>query len=166
MIVDKQTHRRSSSRFLLQADQLSRLAALVAALLDFHRNAHRILLGLHGNLQARWAHVQHLSHLSKRKTTASPAWWFKHPQQKITTIWPFVITQTKFINGPEGQKWREILWWAWDSSLHSERFITIFSILLNWDKHKNHEAVLIGTVTMLACSWLAGIMFTMFTILD
>ncbi|XP_035521363.1 endophilin-A3b [Morone saxatilis] len=34
-------------------DQLSRLAALVAALLDFHRNAHRILLGLHGNLQAR-----------------------------------------------------------------------------------------------------------------
>ncbi|XP_078112325.1 endophilin-A3b [Sander vitreus] len=40
---------------LLQSDvdQLSRLAALVAALLDFHRNAHRILLGLHGNLQAR-----------------------------------------------------------------------------------------------------------------
>ncbi|KAM9352537.1 endophilin-A3b [Symphorus nematophorus] len=34
-------------------DQLGRLAALVAALLDFHRNAHRILLGLHGNLQAR-----------------------------------------------------------------------------------------------------------------
>lgn len=34
-------------------DQLSRLAALVATLLDFHRNAHRILLGLHGNLQAR-----------------------------------------------------------------------------------------------------------------
>lgn len=39
--------------FLLQVDQLGRLAALVAALLDFHRNAHRILLGLHGNLQAR-----------------------------------------------------------------------------------------------------------------
>ncbi|TDH06495.1 hypothetical protein EPR50_G00113960 [Perca flavescens] len=40
---------------LLQSDvdQLSRLAALVAAQLDFHRNAHRILLGLHGNLQAR-----------------------------------------------------------------------------------------------------------------
>ncbi|XP_040893548.1 endophilin-A3b [Toxotes jaculatrix] len=34
-------------------DRLSHLAALVAALLDFHRNAHRILLGLHGNLQAR-----------------------------------------------------------------------------------------------------------------
>ncbi|XP_034721767.1 endophilin-A3-like [Etheostoma cragini] len=34
-------------------DQLSRLAALVGALLDFHRNAHRILLGLHGDLQAR-----------------------------------------------------------------------------------------------------------------
>ncbi|XP_028447361.1 endophilin-A3 [Perca flavescens] len=41
---------------LLQSDvdQLSRLAALVAAQLDFHRNAHRILLGLHGNLQASW----------------------------------------------------------------------------------------------------------------
>lgn len=41
--------------FLLQNDveRLSRLAALVAALLDFHRNAHRILQGLHGNLQAR-----------------------------------------------------------------------------------------------------------------
>ncbi|XP_049929802.1 endophilin-A3b [Epinephelus moara] len=40
---------------LLQSDvdQLGRLAALVTALLDFHRNAHRILLGLHGNLQAR-----------------------------------------------------------------------------------------------------------------
>ncbi|XP_023255205.1 endophilin-A3-like [Seriola lalandi dorsalis] len=34
-------------------DRLSRLAAMVAALLDFHRNAHRILQGLHGNLQAR-----------------------------------------------------------------------------------------------------------------
>ncbi|XP_044048180.1 endophilin-A3b isoform X2 [Siniperca chuatsi] len=45
----------SSMFVLLQSDvdQLSRLAALVAALLDFHRNAHRILLGLHGNLQAR-----------------------------------------------------------------------------------------------------------------
>lgn len=53
MIVDKQTHRRSSSRFLLQVDQLSLLAALVAALLNFHRNAHRTLLGLHDNLQAR-----------------------------------------------------------------------------------------------------------------
>ncbi|KAI3370644.1 hypothetical protein L3Q82_007084 [Scortum barcoo] len=40
---------------LLQSDvdQLGRLAALVAALLDFHRSAHRVLLGLHGNLQAR-----------------------------------------------------------------------------------------------------------------
>ncbi|XP_069580560.1 endophilin-A3b [Brachyistius frenatus] len=34
-------------------DQLVHLAALVAALLDFHRDAHRTLLGLHGNLQAR-----------------------------------------------------------------------------------------------------------------
>ncbi|XP_076588613.1 endophilin-A3b [Chaetodon auriga] len=34
-------------------DQLGRLAALVAALLDFHRNAHRILQGLHDSLQAR-----------------------------------------------------------------------------------------------------------------
>ncbi|KAG7232214.1 hypothetical protein INR49_009407 [Caranx melampygus] len=34
-------------------DRLSRLAALVAALLEFHRNAHRILQGLHDNLQAR-----------------------------------------------------------------------------------------------------------------
>ncbi|XP_041795032.1 endophilin-A3b [Chelmon rostratus] len=44
------------SMFILlqnDVDQLSRLAALAAALLDFHRNAHRILLGLHGNLQAR-----------------------------------------------------------------------------------------------------------------
>ncbi|XP_070763177.1 endophilin-A3b [Enoplosus armatus] len=44
------------SMFILlqnDVDQLSRLAALVAALLEFHRNAHRILLGLHGNLQAR-----------------------------------------------------------------------------------------------------------------
>ncbi|GAA6229222.1 endophilin-A3-like [Lates japonicus] len=44
------------SMFILlqdDVDRLSRLAALVSALLDFHRNAHRILLGLHGNLQAR-----------------------------------------------------------------------------------------------------------------
>ncbi|XP_070686806.1 endophilin-A3b [Pempheris klunzingeri] len=44
------------SMFILlqnDVDQLGRLAALVAALLDFHRNAHRILLGFHGNLQAR-----------------------------------------------------------------------------------------------------------------
>ncbi|XP_067349446.1 endophilin-A3b isoform X2 [Channa argus] len=34
-------------------DQLSHLSALVTALLAFHRNAHRILLGLHCNLQAR-----------------------------------------------------------------------------------------------------------------
>uniref|UniRef100_H3CAG4 SH3-domain GRB2-like 3b n=1 Tax=Tetraodon nigroviridis TaxID=99883 RepID=H3CAG4_TETNG len=34
-------------------DQLRILASLVTALLDFHRNAHRILLGLHGNLQTR-----------------------------------------------------------------------------------------------------------------
>ncbi|XP_008296344.1 endophilin-A3b [Stegastes partitus] len=34
-------------------DQLGRLATLVAALLDFHRSAHRILQGLHGNMQAR-----------------------------------------------------------------------------------------------------------------
>ncbi|XP_059191273.1 endophilin-A3b [Centropristis striata] len=40
---------------LLQSDvdQLRRLAALVAALLDFHHNAHRTLLGLLGNMQAR-----------------------------------------------------------------------------------------------------------------
>ncbi|XP_044211866.1 endophilin-A3-like [Thunnus albacares] len=44
------------SMFILlqnDVDRLSRLAALVTALLDFHRHAHRILLGLHGNLQAR-----------------------------------------------------------------------------------------------------------------
>ncbi|KAM7003364.1 endophilin-A3b [Tautogolabrus adspersus] len=40
---------------LLQSDvdQLRPLADLVSELLDFHRNAQRILLGLHGNLQAR-----------------------------------------------------------------------------------------------------------------
>lgn len=45
-----------SSMFVLlqnDVDQLSRLSALVTGLLDFHRNAHRHLLGLHGNLQAR-----------------------------------------------------------------------------------------------------------------
>ncbi|XP_041852531.1 endophilin-A3b isoform X2 [Melanotaenia boesemani] len=44
------------SMFILlqnDVDQISRLATLVTALLDFHRSAHRILLGLHGNLQAR-----------------------------------------------------------------------------------------------------------------
>ncbi|XP_071317079.1 endophilin-A3b isoform X2 [Trachinotus anak] len=44
------------SMFILlqnDVDRLSHLAAMVTALLDFHRNAHRILLGLHGNLQAR-----------------------------------------------------------------------------------------------------------------
>ncbi|XP_029378261.1 endophilin-A3b [Echeneis naucrates] len=35
------------------ADRLSHLAAMVSALLDFHRSAQRILQGLHGNLQAR-----------------------------------------------------------------------------------------------------------------
>ncbi|KAK1887456.1 Endophilin-A3 [Dissostichus eleginoides] len=40
-------------------DLLSRLAALVSALLDFHRNAHRILLGLHGDLQARLTAASH-----------------------------------------------------------------------------------------------------------
>ncbi|XP_037538548.1 endophilin-A3b [Nematolebias whitei] len=34
-------------------DRVAQLAALVAALLDFHREAQHILLGLHGNLQAR-----------------------------------------------------------------------------------------------------------------
>ncbi|XP_060892182.1 endophilin-A3b [Labrus mixtus] len=40
---------------LLQSDvdQLRPLAALVSELLDFHRNAQRIMLSLHGNLQAR-----------------------------------------------------------------------------------------------------------------
>ncbi|KAM4554249.1 endophilin-A3b [Fundulus diaphanus] len=40
---------------LLQSDvdRLGKLAALVAALLDFHRDAQRILLGLQGDLQAR-----------------------------------------------------------------------------------------------------------------
>ncbi|XP_047453013.1 endophilin-A3b [Mugil cephalus] len=44
------------SMFILlqnDVDQLSPLAALVSALLDFHHSAHRILLGLHGDLQAR-----------------------------------------------------------------------------------------------------------------
>ncbi|XP_039988757.1 endophilin-A3b isoform X2 [Xiphias gladius] len=44
------------SMFILlqnDVDRLRRLAALVAALLDFHRDAHRILLGLHGNLRDR-----------------------------------------------------------------------------------------------------------------
>lgn len=45
----------SSMFALLQrdVDQIGRLATLVAALLEFHQNAHRILLGLHDNLQAR-----------------------------------------------------------------------------------------------------------------
>ncbi|XP_071398280.1 endophilin-A3b [Centroberyx affinis] len=34
-------------------DQVSRLFALIAAVLDYHRHAYHILLGLHGNLQAR-----------------------------------------------------------------------------------------------------------------
>ncbi|KAF7656767.1 hypothetical protein LDENG_00036490 [Lucifuga dentata] len=34
-------------------DQLMRLAAFVTELLDFHRHAHAIIQGLHGNLQAR-----------------------------------------------------------------------------------------------------------------
>lgn len=40
---------------LLQSDvdRISQLAALIAALLDFHLNAQRILLGLQGDLQAR-----------------------------------------------------------------------------------------------------------------
>ncbi|CAJ1055890.1 endophilin-A3b isoform X2 [Xyrichtys novacula] len=40
---------------LLQSDvdQLNPLSALISELLDFHRNAHRTLLSLHGNLQAR-----------------------------------------------------------------------------------------------------------------
>ncbi|KAM6937164.1 endophilin-A3b isoform 1-T1 [Xenentodon cancila] len=44
------------SMFILlqnDVDQISRLAALITTLLDFHHNAHRILLGLHGNLHAR-----------------------------------------------------------------------------------------------------------------
>ncbi|XP_062276735.1 endophilin-A3b [Scomber scombrus] len=44
------------SMFILlqnDVDQLSHVASLVNTLLDFHRNAHRILLGLHSNLQAR-----------------------------------------------------------------------------------------------------------------
>ncbi|XP_029992338.1 endophilin-A3b [Sphaeramia orbicularis] len=44
------------SMFILlenDVDQLRHLAALVGALMEFHRHAHRILLGLQGNLQAR-----------------------------------------------------------------------------------------------------------------
>uniref|UniRef100_A0A672YKH8 SH3-domain GRB2-like 3b n=1 Tax=Sphaeramia orbicularis TaxID=375764 RepID=A0A672YKH8_9TELE len=43
------------SMFILlenDVDQLRHLAALVGALMEFHRHAHRILLGLQGNLQA------------------------------------------------------------------------------------------------------------------
>ncbi|XP_029909938.1 endophilin-A3b [Myripristis murdjan] len=36
-----------------EVDQVSPLTALIAAVLDFHRHAYHILLGLHGNLQAR-----------------------------------------------------------------------------------------------------------------
>uniref|UniRef100_A0A1A8J0Z2 SH3-domain GRB2-like 3b n=1 Tax=Nothobranchius kuhntae TaxID=321403 RepID=A0A1A8J0Z2_NOTKU len=36
-----------------EADLVSHLAALISGLLDFHRNTQHILLGLHGNLQAR-----------------------------------------------------------------------------------------------------------------
>nr|XP_054589319.1 endophilin-A3b isoform X1 [Nothobranchius furzeri] len=36
-----------------EADLVSLLAALISGLLDFHRNTQHILLGLHGNLQAR-----------------------------------------------------------------------------------------------------------------
>ncbi|XP_072242816.1 endophilin-A3-like isoform X1 [Leuresthes tenuis] len=53
-MTSKELAERSMFVLLLNdVDQISFLAALVAALLDFHRNAHRILLGLHGNLQAR-----------------------------------------------------------------------------------------------------------------
>ncbi|XP_015239298.1 PREDICTED: endophilin-A3 isoform X2 [Cyprinodon variegatus] len=44
------------SMFILlqrDVDRIAQLAALVAALLDFHRNAQHILLGLQGDLQAR-----------------------------------------------------------------------------------------------------------------
>lgn len=37
----------------LKVDHLRILAALVTALLNFHRSAHHVLLGLHGNMQAR-----------------------------------------------------------------------------------------------------------------
>ncbi|KAM9854217.1 endophilin-A3b [Aulostomus maculatus] len=50
-----------SMLLLLQDDvhQLRPLAALVAALLQFHQHAHRVLLGLHGNLQARLTAASH-----------------------------------------------------------------------------------------------------------
>uniref|UniRef100_A0A3P8RW01 SH3-domain GRB2-like 3b n=1 Tax=Amphiprion percula TaxID=161767 RepID=A0A3P8RW01_AMPPE len=52
-ITSKELAERSMFTLLQNdVDQLGRLATLVAALLDFHRNAHRILQGLHGNLQA------------------------------------------------------------------------------------------------------------------
>lgn len=42
----------------LKVDHLRILAALVTALFDFHRNAHHILLGLHGNMQSRQVLIQ------------------------------------------------------------------------------------------------------------
>uniref|UniRef100_A0A667XSH9 SH3-domain GRB2-like 3b n=1 Tax=Myripristis murdjan TaxID=586833 RepID=A0A667XSH9_9TELE len=41
------------SMFTLLENEVSPLTALIAAVLDFHRHAYHILLGLHGNLQAR-----------------------------------------------------------------------------------------------------------------
>lgn len=55
--------------FPLKVDQLRILASLVTALLAFHHNAHRILLGLHGNLQMRQVHIQCLSKVSQGKST-------------------------------------------------------------------------------------------------
>lgn len=42
----------------LKVDHIRVLAALVTALLDFHHSTHHILLGLHGNMQARPVHIQ------------------------------------------------------------------------------------------------------------
>lgn len=42
----------------LKVDHLRILAALVTALLDFHRSAHHILHGLHGNMQSRQVLIQ------------------------------------------------------------------------------------------------------------
>ncbi|TWW75470.1 Endophilin-A3 EEN-B2 [Takifugu flavidus] len=66
-------------------DHLRILAALVTALLDFHCSAHHILLGLHGNMQARQVHIQGRGKTDSKLVLDQPccrATYSFHPNQE------------------------------------------------------------------------------------
>ncbi|KAM9753630.1 endophilin-A3b [Menidia menidia] len=84
-------------------DQISFLAALVAALLDFHRSAHRVLVGLHGNLQGRLTAASNKPERRFRSKkirirgdlTESSVGFYQQPSATLTSGQQFTVLQSR-----------------------------------------------------------------------